>query len=379
MAALFQAENAVYAWVFDIFAFVLGTVVGSFLNVCIYRLPLDLSINEPRRSFCPNCRAPIAWHHNLPLVSWLRLRGRCASCRQPIALRYPLVELLTGILFLLVWRWMNADPAMSTPLLAFPYWIFVSLLIVGTFIDFDHLIIPDEITWGMAGAGLIFSAIFPELMGERTHFRGVLWSLAGAAAGYATLRAVVEFGKLAFGKKRIVLPAPEDFTWTRDGDDADLKIGSEVDRWSELFMRETDVLSLVCDQLSLAGENRGAVTLRCYYNRVEVEGKTQALDTLERFSGRLREYVFPREAMGMGDVKLIAGIGAFLGWKAVFFSIAGASFVGSIVGVALLLLGPKARSLRIPFGPYLSFGALLWLFAGGTVTGWYLGLFQVGG
>ncbi len=378
MTAPFHAENAVYAWVFDIFAFILGLVVGSFLNVCIYRMPLDLSVNEPRRSFCPNCRAPIAWYHNLPLISWLWLRGRCASCRQPIAVRYPLVELLTGVLFLLVWRLVNADPATSTPLLAFPLWIFVSLLIVGTFIDFDHLIIPDEITWGMVGAGLIFSAIFPQLMGEVNYLRGLLWSLAGAVAGYATLRAVVEFGKLAFGKKRIVLPEPQDFTWKQDGDDADLTIGGDVDRWSELFMRETDVLSLVCDRLTLAGDERGPVTLRCYYDRVELDGKTHPLDTMGTFSGRLREYVFPREAMGMGDVKLIAGIGAFLGWKAVFFSIAGASFVGSIVGVALLVLGPKARSLRIPFGPYLSFGALLWLFAGSAVTGWYLGLFQAG-
>lgn len=376
MTPPFPAENAAFAWVLSVFAFILGTVVGSFLNVCIYRMPLDLSVNEPRRSFCPNCRAQIPWYYNLPLVSWLWLRGRCANCQKPIAARYPLVELLTGGLFLLVWRWMNADPAMSTPLLAFPYWIFVALLIVGTFIDFDHLIIPDEITWGMVGAGLIFSALLPELMGETSHLRGLLWSAVGAAVGYATLRAVVEFGKLAFGRKRIVLPEPQAFTWKLDGEDADLTIGSEVDRWSDLFMRESDVLSLVCDRLTLAGEERGAVTLKCYYDRVELDGKTHPLETVGAFSGTLREYVFPREAMGMGDVKLIAGIGAFLGWRAVFFSIAGASFVGSIVGVALLVLGPKARSLRIPFGPYLSLGALLWLFAGTTITGWYLGLFQ---
>lgn len=374
----FPPENAAFAWVLSVFAFVLGTVVGSFLNVCIYRMPLDLSVNEPRRSFCPNCRAQIPWYYNLPLVSWLWLRGRCANCQKPIAVRYPLVELLTGVLFLLVWRWMNADPATSTPLLAFPYWIFVALLIVGTFIDFDHLIIPDEITWGMVGAGLVFSALLPELMGEASHLRGLLWSAVGAVVGYATLRAVVEFGKLAFGKKRIVLPEPQDFTWKLDGDDADLTIGSEVDRWSDLFMRESDVLSLVCDRLTLAGEEHGAVRLKCYYDRVELAGKSHPLETLGEFSGTLREYVFPREAMGMGDVKLIAGIGAFLGWRAVFFSIAGASFVGSIVGVALLVLGPKARSLRIPFGPYLSLGALLWLFAGSTVMEWYLGLFQSG-
>ena len=96
--------------------------------------------------------------------------------------------------------------------------------------------------------------------------------------------------------------------------------------------------------------------LRCFYNRVEFDGTVHPLETLEEFSGSLREYVFPREAMGFGDVKFIAGIGAFLGWKAVFFSIAAASMVGSVVGVLLLVSGPKTRSLKIPFGPYLSVG-----------------------
>lgn len=379
MMMMMTPPPPVYAWVFGVFALVLGAVVGSFLNVCIYRMPLDLSVNEPRRSFCPHCRVPIAWYHNLPVFGWLWLRGRCAHCRQPIAVRYPLVELLTALLFLMVWQWVNAGPEWSTPLLAFPLWIFVALLIVGTFIDFDHLMIPDEITWGMVGAGLVSSAALPELMGESTRLGGALWSLTGATVGYGTLWAVVELGKLAFGKKRVVLPEPQEFTWTLAVDDAELVIGEERDRWSELFMRESDVLLLVCDRLTLAGEEHGAVSLRCFYNRVELAGKTYALEEVQAFSGRLREYVFPREAMGMGDVKLIAGIGAFLGWKAVFFSIAGASLVGSLVGVGLLVLGPKARSLRIPFGPYLSFGALLWMFAGPALMQWYLRLFQAEG
>ena len=121
-------------------------MVGSFLNVCIYRLPLGMSVNEPQRSFCPNCKAQIAWYHNLPIVGWLWLRGRCANCHQPISARYPAIELLTGLLFLAVWRHFQQEW-----ILVLPGVIFVSLLIVATFIDFDHFIIPDEITIGGDG------------------------------------------------------------------------------------------------------------------------------------------------------------------------------------------------------------------------------------
>src|ERR1700724_332273 len=93
-----------YQTLFGVFAFVLGAVVGSFLNVCIYRLPLDLSINQPRRSFCPDCKQPIPWHQNLPLISWLVLRGRCANCGSKITFRYFGVELITALLFLAIWR-----------------------------------------------------------------------------------------------------------------------------------------------------------------------------------------------------------------------------------------------------------------------------------
>ena len=242
MSAPDPTLRTAYTLLFQVFSFVFGTVVGSFLNVCIYRLPLELSVNEPKRSFCPQCKAPIAWYHNLPLLSWLLLRGRCASCRKPIPVRYPLVELLTGVLFLLVWLLLSRDPATPLPLLALPYWIFVGLLVVATFIDFDWLMIPDEITWGMVGAGLVCSFLLPGLMGSESHVMGLIWSLVGAAVGYGTLWGVVELGKVAFGKKRIVLPEPQDFTWKLDGDDAELVIGEEKDRWSELFMRETDLL-----------------------------------------------------------------------------------------------------------------------------------------
>ncbi len=359
-----------YERLFDVFSFIVGAMVGSFLNVCIYRLPLGMAVNKPSRSFCPNCKTQIRWYHNLPVVSWLALRAKCAYCGKPIAARYPLVELLTAILFFAVWRRFS-----DVWLLVFPYWIFVSLVIVATFIDFDHFIIPDEITLGCVGVGLILSFAMPQLMGEETHAYGLLWSLTGAVAGYALLWGVVEAGKLAFGKKRVVLPETVEFTWQHTaGGDAEMSIGGEKELWSEYFMRPKDRLVLLCEHLKLAGREHATATLNCFHDRLELDGQTYPLTELETFSGQLKEYVFPREAMGFGDVKFIAGIGAFLGWKAVLFTVAAASMVGSVVGVTLLLLGPKTRSLKIPFGPYLSVGALAWMFAGPPLVGWYLGL-----
>ena len=359
---------------FAVMALVFGAIVGSFLNVCIYRLPLGLSVNEPRRSFCPNCKTQIVWYENLPVVSWLFLQGRCAHCHQRISVRYPLVELLTAALFFLVLHRFRAEW-----ILIGPYWIFVALVIVATFIDFDHFIIPHEITWGCTAAGLLLSLAIPQIMGETSHLLGLLWSLVGAGAGFLTLWGVVEAGKLAFGKKRVVLPQAQDFVWQREGEhDARMSIGTESELWSEYFPRGSEELVLHCDKLTLAGREHANAVLRCFSDRLELDGKAYPLARLDEFSGSLREYVFPREAMGFGDVFFIAGIGAFLGWKAVFFAIATASTVGSVVGVTLLALGPKTHSLKIPFGPYLSLGALLWMFAGPEIVRWYFGLMHMG-
>src|SRR5207245_3621988 len=108
-----RVHHPTYKFLFVVFAFVLGAVVGSFLNVCIYRWPVDLSINEPRRSFCPSCKTPILWHQNLPLISWLLLRGRCANCGAKISFRYFAVELVTALLFLSIWQWFPCQIAIA--------------------------------------------------------------------------------------------------------------------------------------------------------------------------------------------------------------------------------------------------------------------------
>lgn len=364
-----------YEYLFNGFAFVLGAMIGSFLNVCIYRMPLNLSVNNPRRSFCPHCKNQIPWYQNLPMISWLLLRGKCAKCGQPISFRYFGVELLTALCFLAVWRkcW-NLDQW----ILAFPFWILMSLLIVATFIDFDHFIIPDEITWGGVGAGVVLSFLIPPMMGESSHLWSGFWSIIGAAIGYFTLWGVVELGKLAFGKKRHDLSPAESFSWKRDGDDADLKVGEESMRWSDVFSRETDRLLIECSKAEVAGVTHGEVELTFYYNRLIVAGETYELDKLDSLSGVAKAIVIPREAMGFGDVKFIAAIGAFLGWKAVFFTIMAASIIGAILGVLAIVLRRREWSAKIPFGPYLALGAVLWLFAGPEIIQWYLCLIAPG-
>lgn len=362
-----EDSSAVYAFIFRVFAFVLGATIGSFLNVCIYRMPRDLSINRPRRSFCPSCQKQIPWHQNLPLISWLYLRGRCASCGNRIAFRYFAVELLTALLFLAVWLSFPWDIAIA-------YWIFVSLLMVATFVDFEHFIIPDEITLGGTVAGIVASFVLPALMSASGRWGAVCMSILSAALGYGLLWIVLEAGKLAFGKKTIRLNAAAPFTWTRRGEDADFVVGDERGMWSDYFAREKDLLLLHCDEARIDERNCGNVTLKFHYDRVSIGNEEIALDTIQEISGVVRELQIPREAMGRGDLKFLAAIGAFLGWRAVLFSIFAGSLLGSLIGLMTMVIGKRVWSAKLPFGPYLAFGALVWMFFGASFFAWYLGL-----
>ncbi|HWB61647.1 MAG TPA: prepilin peptidase [Chthoniobacteraceae bacterium] len=364
---MFDLPARFYEIFFDVFAFVLGATVGSFLNVCIYRLPLGLSVNEPKRSFCPSCKYQIPFSKNIPLISWLALGGKCANCGSRISIRYFGVELLTALLFLAVWLKCTAPGQL---VFAFPYWILTSLLITATFIDFEHMIIPDEITKGGVVAGIILSAVFPALMRTGSHWQAPLWSALGAAAGYFSLWGVVEFGKIAFGKKKIALKQAESFSWERKGEDAELKIGEETHLWSETFARESDRFVLQCPEFDLDGKHYTDANLQFYHDRVVVGETEHKLETLAPFSGKVTAIIIPREAMGFGDVKFLAAIGAFLGWQAVFFTIASASIIGALVGSVFIVF--KRRSVPIPFGPYLAAGALIWMFAGWDIIHWYL-------
>jgi leader peptidase (prepilin peptidase)/N-methyltransferase len=357
-------HHPTYNFLFSAFAFVVGAAVGSFLNVCIYRWPVELSINKPRRSFCPNCKQPIPWHQNLPLLSWVALGGRCSNCGAKIAFRYFAVELVTALLFVAIWQRFPSQVAIA-------YWIFVSLLIVGTFIDFEHFIIPDRVTIGGTIAGVVCSVIVPALMETDSRLAAGVRAVLAAALGYVILWIVLEAGKIAFGRKRIQFDAPTLFTWTKRDDDANFVVGTEESLWSEYFAREKDRLLLHCDEVRIDDHEYGNVTLAFRYDRVTADGRVLMLDDLTHISGVTRELVIPREAMGRGDLKFLAAIGAFLGWRAVLFSLFAGSLLGSLIGLITLVLGKPVWSAKLPFGPYLAFGALTWMFFGEILLRWY--------
>jgi len=268
------------------FATLFGACVGSFLNVCIYRIPRDESVIAPR-SHCPHCNTLIPWYLNIPVLSWLCLRGRCAACKGPIAFRYTLVELLTGMLFLAVFMKWAAPAALHMPPIAQPlmipvYWLFLAGLVLGTFVDFEHFIIPDSVTIGGMAAGPLLSALVPALHGQGLWWQGLRSSGIGLLAGFGLLYAVGWIGTRAFKK----------------------------------------------------------------------------------------------EAMGFGDVKLLGAIGAFLGWKAVLFTIFASSLLGSVAGLLLIAFGGVKMQSRIPFGPYISMGATVWLFWGEKILALYIGLMR---
>ena len=200
-----------YFVVFACFAFGLGCCVASFLNVCIWRLPREESVAWPP-SHCPNCNARIRWYQNIPVLSWLALRGRCANCHQPISARYLVVELLGGVLFLVAYfQWaagffLRMPPPLGLHPLACVWavpacWLVFSGLILGSFIDLDHFYLPDRVTIGGMLLGVPISFGVPEFQGETQRLTALYWSLGGLAAGFLGLWALSWLATKAFKKE----------------------------------------------------------------------------------------------------------------------------------------------------------------------------------
>lgn len=241
----------------------LGAAVGSFLNVVIHRLPLGESVVKPR-SRCPSCRATIAWYDNLPIVSWLALRGRCRHCAAEISPRYPFVELATTSIAFVLFARLGVSVAFLVQ------FAFACALLVVAYIDLDHQIIPDRIS-----------------------LPGILAGLVAAVPGGAPAMLDAVLGVLLGGGLLL--------------------------------------------------------TVAFVY---------------ERTTGR--------EGMGGGDVKFLAMIGAFLGWQGVLLTLLLGSLLGSAIGIVLMTSRGADRKLAIPFGPFLSLGALVTLFWGHAIVQWYM-------
>jgi leader peptidase (prepilin peptidase)/N-methyltransferase len=346
-------------------SFLLGCIVGSFLNVCIHRMPLGQSIVSPP-SHCPHCHYSIPWYLNIPLVTWVYLRGKCRNCGAPISIRYFLVELLTGVVFLGCWL---AYGRYSVAL-ALIYAIFLAGLIAATFIDYEHLIIPDEITMGGIVVGVVCSFLVPGLQWKASLADGLKQSLFGAAVGAGLIYSIVRLGKLAFGRHRVALPADTKIIFTETA----VQLPDKTIPYEELFYRRSDTISLRARTVELVDRCYRDVLVRLSPSVLRIgeeELKPEEVMCLEAVSA---EIVLPREAMGLGDVKFMGAIGAFLGWQGVLFSLAVSSLIGSVVGITMVILRKRELSSRLPYGPYIALAAAIWIFAGPDLVAWYMRL-----
>ena len=269
-----------------VFCILIGLAIGSFLNVCISRIPLEESVIRPR-SRCPNCKKSIANRDNIPILSYILLGGRCRHCKTKISIRYPFIEGLTAVIGGLIY--LKFDIGVEWVV----YLLFSAAMIALAFIDADHRILPDVITLNGLWIGIVLSLFLPlnapilarllnaaGLTNPSPRFVSFVASLAGAAVGGGLLWAVRE----------------------------------------------------------------------AYFRLRGVEG------------------------MGFGDVKMMAMVGAFLGTPLTLFTIMVGSVLGSIIGVLLMRFSGKDRGYEMPFGTFLSFGAILAVLYGDELIRWYLGL-----
>jgi leader peptidase (prepilin peptidase) / N-methyltransferase len=351
--------------------FVFGAVVGSFLNVCIHRLPRGESVISPP-SHCPHCNYHIPWYLNIPLITWLWLRGHCANCHAPISIRYYLVELLTAVLF---WgAWMVAGPRSVG--LALVYALFFAALIVATFVDLEHYIIPDEVTLGGAVAGFLLSMAVPAL--HKTDFAWLslkqsgIGILFGAGIIYFALRA----GKLMLGRQTFSLPPDTKVVFEESG----LQWPDHSMSYEEVFYRPSDAIELQAKSAILGERIFENVLVRLTQTRLQIGAEEFNPREVPRFEAVTDQIVVPREAMGLGDVKFMAMIGAFLGWQGVLFSIIFSSFLGA-VGGSLMIIRRRILGLeyttRIAFGPCIAVAAAVWVMGGSKILRWWLNLLAI--
>ncbi len=357
---------------FVISALVLGACVGSFLNVAIYRLPRGLSVNVPKRSFCPVCNKDIPWYRNLPLITWLVQGGKCAECKCRIPFRYFIVELVTALLFVLMWT-----EFADSPVVAMFYMVLMALLVVVVFVDAELMVIPLQVTWLGTALGVLGGVFIQYHLRADGWVDGLVKCGIGFLAGFVGLWLVVLLGKMAFGKKNMEFAESVEWFLREPADDGEesqqelcFVINGEAYGWSDLFYRDSDQLIIEGSGFRVDGEKVKAKSLIIKGTTIELKGKTIGIEDLQSLSGKARKVVIPREAMGMGDVYLMGMLGACLGWQSVLFTV----FAACLFSIFLAILGRMGFGQRLPFGPSLAFGGFAWIFFGWQVWDWYFSL-----
>ena len=368
--------------------FTFGCIVGSFLNVCIYRMPRGESLISPP-SHCPKCGYSIPWYLNVPLFTWLFLRGKCANCKASITVRYFLVELLTGLAFAGCWL----ATGRQSPLLALAYCLVLAGFIVATFIDFEHFIIPDEITIGGIIAGVLCSFAVPALHHRTDPLYGLVVELVsrrqqelmsflngenaasaliksalGIAIGGGAIYVILRIGKLLFGRQKVELEPNTRVTFTETA----LVLPDQEILYEDLFYRKSDFIAIEAKAVELIDRCYKAVTVRLTPEQLFIGEEILNPEQTPHMEVVTDKLVLPREAMGFGDVKFMAAIGAFFGWQAALFSLLLSSVLGTLVTLVLILLRKQAWSSRLPYGPYIALAAAIWIFGGERLLDWWL-------
>lgn len=272
------------------------------------------------------------------------------------------VWVLIGIAFVSCWLQFGQAPA-----IACVYGVLLAALIVATFIDFAHFIIPDAITMGGIFTGFLCSLLLPQLHGQKFFLAGMWQSLAGIGAGAGLLYFALRAGKLAFGRQRLQLANDAKIVFTDDT----VLLPDRAIAFDDLFYRDSDAVLLQARTVEVAGNSYQDVPVRLTRNSLRVGTDEFIPKEAARLEATAGEITLPREAMGMGDVKLMAAIGAFLGWQAVIFSLMVSSLMGALVGYGLIAAHRRQWSDRLPYGPYITVAATIWIFAGKQILAWF--------
>lgn len=361
-----QEVTATTPWLLPLFLGLFGACVGSFLNVVIYRMPRGMSVNEPRRSFCPQCKAPIPWYLNLPVISYLILRGRTACCGRHYTARYCVVELVCALLFAAIAWYFCTDDIITQVLLC----VWMAAMLACFCIDWEQMVVLPPLTLIAAGAGVVVSLLSPWFCGEGTEpLQGLMSSLSGAFGGFLLFRLVALAGKFFFGRKQQAYDAPQEWVLRQaaDGEDVELLIGNERLLWSDLFMESSNRFTLRAGTES--SHETGAGELLFTVDSLTLpDGTTLSLEEHDELRGTCRGYSSRKEAMGSGDAWLALAIGALCGWQGVVFALVGGSFIG--IGAAIV--ARIGRGTPMPFGPALIAAACIWLFWGTELVAAYL-------